>query len=73
MDLKNDINEIIPELKNYYENIFEIELETNENNKEIKIMNNNNLFNENNTILVINNNKKYFNNIIKFDKKGNYK
>ena len=43
MNLDYDINEIMTELKNYYENIIEIELETKENNKVIKIMNDNNI------------------------------
>ena len=73
MNLDYDINEIINELMNYYENIIEIELETKENNKEIKIINNNNLFKKEDTILFINRNKINFNNIIKFDKIGNYK
>ena len=55
-----------------YENIIEIELETYEINKEIKIMNNN-LFNKDNTILYINNEEKVFNNILKFKKKDKYK
>ena len=67
------MNEIINELMNYYENIIEIELETKENNKDIKIINNNNLFNKDNTILFMNRKKIDFNNIIKFDKIGNYK
>ena len=66
-------NKLIIENMNY-KNIIEIELETKENNKEIKIINNkNNIFNEDNTILLINNNKTKFNNNIKFDKIGNYK
>ena len=73
MNLDYDINEIINELMNYYENIIEIELETKENNKEIKIINNNNLFKKEDTVLFINRNKINFNNIIKFDKIGNYK
>ena len=73
MNLDYDMNEIINELMKYYENIIEIELETKENNKEIKIINNNNLFKKEDTILFINRNKINFNNIIKFDKIGNYK
>ena len=53
-----------------YENIIEIELETNKNNEEIKIINNN-LFNKNNTILFINNEEKIFNNTLKLKKKIN--
>ncbi len=73
MNLDYDLNEIMTELKNYYENIIEIELETKENNKVIKIMNDNNIFKDDNTILLINRNKKKFDNNIKFNKSGNYK
>ena len=63
--------ELIHKIINY-ENIIEIELETNENNEEIKIINNN-LFNKNNTILFINNEEKIFNNTLKLKKKDKYK
>ena len=63
--------ELIQKIINY-ENIIEIELETNENNEEIKIINNN-LFNKNNTILFINNEEKIFNNTLKLKKKDKYK
>ena len=61
--------ELIHKIINY-ENIIEIELETNKNNEEIKIINNN-LFNKNNTILFINNEEKIFNNTLKLKKKIN--
>ena len=57
---------------NNYENIIKIELETKENNKQIKIINNKNLYNEENTILLINKNKIEFKNYITFDKIGKY-
>ena len=63
--------ELIHKIINY-ENIIEIELETNKNNEEIKIINNN-LFNKNNTILFINNEEKIFNNTLKLKKKDKYK
>ena len=63
--------ELIHKIINY-ENIIEIELETNKNNEEIKIINNN-LFNKNNTILFINNEEKVFNNTLKLKKKDKYK
>jgi hypothetical protein len=61
--------ELIHKIINY-ENIIEIELETNKNNEEIKIINNN-LFNKNNTILFINNEETVFNNTLKLKKKIN--
>ena len=63
--------ELIHKIINY-ENIIEIELETNKNNEEIKIINNN-LFNKNNTILFINNEETVFNNTLKLKKKDKYK
>ena len=55
-----------------YENIIEIELETNQNNKEIKIINDN-LFKRDKTVLFINKDKKDFSNFFNFDKIGKYK
>ena len=59
-------------IESTYENIIEIEIETNEDNKEIKIINNN-IFKKENTNLLINQKKTNFNNFINFIHKGNYK
>ena len=60
------------DLNLYPENIIELEIETKENNQNIQIINNNNLFNKENTILFINKIKTDFNNNIKIENKGNY-
>ena len=59
--LNNEIEKIKEESneKVNFENIIEIELEIKDNNKEIKIMNDNNIFNNDNTILLLNNKKNF--------------
>ena len=67
----NDNKEILDLIYDDYENIIEIELNSN-GNEVIKIINDN-IFDKDKTILLINNKKKEFRNIIESDKNKNYK